>query len=78
MRKIRRRSKRSSDRAGPVHLKDEFCGTDFSCTDSIFAGQSFAVAMEIGDMVIIAQTNFGGTFLFTRQRLALEAWINPV
>lgn len=44
----------------------------------VFQRQSFAVSMAIGDLAITSQTDFDGTFLFDRQRMALEAWIYPV
>ncbi|HCP32085.1 TPA: hypothetical protein DIT45_02400 [Candidatus Acetothermia bacterium] len=68
----------------------EICGVQFTSWTSftapqtpsvlpvVFSGQRFAVSFEVGCVLITAETDFDGTFLFERQLLAIEAEIEPV
>jgi len=44
----------------------------------VFGGQSFAVSFEICGVVITSGTVFDGSFLFAEERIAIEAFIDPV
>ena len=44
----------------------------------VFDSQSFAVAFEFCSVLITASTAFDDSFLFAEQRVAIEAWVDPV
>ncbi|MCK4599742.1 hypothetical protein KAU37_08010 [Candidatus Bipolaricaulota bacterium] len=68
----------------------EICGVQFTSWTSftapqtpsvlpiVFSGQRFAVSFEVFGVLVTAETDFDGTFLFERQLLAIEAEIEPV
>jgi len=68
----------------------EICGVQFTSWTSftapqtpsvlpiVFSGQGFAVSFEVFGVLVTAETDFDGTFLFERQLLAIEAEIEPV
>jgi len=68
----------------------EICGVQFTSWTSftapqtpsvlpiVFSGQRFVVSFEVFGVLVTAETDFDGTFLFERQLLAIEAEIEPV
>jgi len=44
----------------------------------VFDSQSFAVAFEFCNVLITTSTTFDDSFLFAEQRIAIEAWVDPV
>jgi hypothetical protein len=44
----------------------------------VFDSQAFAVSFELCDVLITTTTTFDSSFFFTQQRIAIEAWVDPV
>ncbi len=44
----------------------------------VFDAQAFAVSFEFCNVLITTSTTFDDSFLFAEQRIAIEAWVDPV